>query len=116
MEVLASPFFTAHTVFSERKGEAKALETRELFVDTVTVEDETGSTRCWDYLILIHQVEEGAASWESYGIKGVDRQGGQGVVVPHITTNAQRIWELARLLVDHQVSLTHVTDVIEDWL
>lgn len=89
---------------------------RELLVDTCTAEGEDGAARSFRYYILVDEVEVGNGLFcESYGIK-VTGPGGEEASVPNITVRAERIDELAELLMRNSVSPVTLRDVIDDWL
>lgn len=88
---------------------------RELFLQTLRLPDETGAVRSYDYSILIDEMDVGAYSCESYGIKVVE-QGGLEASAPHVTCSAARIDELSDLLLRNGVTPTTFHDVLSDWL
>lgn len=88
---------------------------RELFLETVELTDQTGSTRRFDYIILIGEMDVGAYACESYGVK-IAEQGGQQACVENITCSASRIDELSALLVRGSVAPSALKDVVLDWL
>ncbi len=89
---------------------------RELLVKTQEVEDQEGEKRCFEYSLLIDEMETpGGFSCESYGVK-VAQRGGGAAVCPHVTTSAARVDELLELLERGQVGPTGLRDVVEDWL
>ena len=88
---------------------------RELFLRTLTLPDESGRQRSYDYSILIDEMDVGPFSCESYGIR-VSEQGGAEVSAPHVTCSAARIDELSELLLNNGVTPTTFHDVLSDWL
>ena len=88
---------------------------RELFLDTVELTDQAGTTRRFDYSILIGEMDVGAFACESYGVK-VAEQGGAQASVENITCSASRIDELSGLLVRNSVTPAALHDVVSDWL
>ena len=92
------------------------MDTRELFLETLNLQDETGVERCFCYYILMEQLELEGYSGESYGVKIEEKETGQVVMVPHVTTYSSVIYQLARTLIDHQVTPCTLVDVIQDWL
>lgn len=89
---------------------------RELFVDRVWAEDEAGERYCFEYSILIGEVDTGPFFCESYGVK-VAQAGTENVcAVPNITTSAAAIDALVELLVDNAVTPVSLPEVLEDRL
>ena len=88
---------------------------RELFLKTLELTDQTGRVRRFDYSILIGEMDVGAYTCESYGIK-VAEQGGEQACVENITCSAFRIDELSELLLRHAVTPASLIDVVSDWL
>ena len=88
---------------------------RELFLETVVLTDQAGTVRCFDYFILIGEMDVGPYSCESYGIKVAEQGGGQACV-ENITCSASRIDELCGLLVRSRVTQAGLEDVVSDWL
>lgn len=88
---------------------------RELFLETVELSDQSGAIRRFDYSVLIGEMDVGAYSCESYGVK-VAEQGGEQASVENITCSAARIDELSTLLVHHGVTPSSLRDVVSDWL
>ena len=88
---------------------------RELFLRTLTLPDESGRQRSYDYSILIDEMDVGPFSCESYGIRVAER-GGAVASAPHVTTSAARIDELSDLLLENGVTPTTFHDVLSDWL
>ena len=91
------------------------LAMRELFLETVELAGQTGAVRRFDYSILIGEMDVGAYSCESYGVK-VAEQGGEQALVENITCSASRIDELSDLLVRGGVAPSALHDVVSDWL
>ena len=88
---------------------------RELFLQTLTLPDESGQRRSYDYSILIGEMDVGPFFCESYGIRVAER-GGPEASAPHVTTSAARIDELSELLLKNGVTPTTFHDVLNDWL
>lgn len=88
---------------------------RELFLQTLELQDETGAKRSYDYSILIDEMDVGPYACESYGFK-VAEQGGPEASAPHVTCSASRIDELSELLLRNGVTPTTFHDVLSDWL
>lgn len=88
---------------------------RELFLQTLELQDETGKKRSYDYSILIDEMDVGPYACESYGFK-VAEQGGPEASAPHVTCSASRIDELSELLLRNRVTPTTFHDVLSDWL
>ena len=88
---------------------------RELFLQTLTLPDETGQQHSYDYSILIGEMDVGPFSCESYGIRVAER-GGAEASAPHVTCSAARIDELSELLLKNAVTPTTFFDVLNDWL
>ena len=88
---------------------------RELFLQTLTLTDESGIQRCYDYSILIDEMDVGPFSCESYGIRVAER-GGAEASAPNVTCSAARIDELSELLLRNGVTPTTFHDVLADWL
>ena len=89
---------------------------RELFLRQVSVEDEPGGVHCFDYSILIDEMDVGPFFCESYGLQ-VKEQGSERIcAVPHITTSISRIDELCELVLSGGVTPSTLQDVVHDWL
>ena len=88
---------------------------RELFLQTLTLPDESGQRRSYDYSILIGEMDVGPFSCESYGIRVAER-GGAEASAPNVTCSAARIDELSELLLKNGVTPTTFYDVLNDWL
>ena len=88
---------------------------RELFLQTLTLPDESGKQRSYDYSILIGEMDVGPFSCESYGIRVAER-GGTEASAPNITCSAARIDELSELLLKNEVTPTTFHDILADWL
>ncbi|MEG0764724.1 MAG: DUF6514 family protein [Pseudoflavonifractor sp.] len=91
---------------------------REMLVDAQTQAGSEGRQHCFEYYILIDQMEvSGGYACESYGVKiGVPGGGPDWAAVPNITTSASRIDALMALLTRNFVTPTGLNDVIADWL
>ena len=88
---------------------------RELFLKTLTLPDESGQERRYDYSILIGEMDVGPFFCESYGVRVAER-GGVEASAPNVTTSAARIDELSELLLKNRVTPTTFHDVLADWL
>ena len=88
---------------------------RELFLQTLTLPDESGREHRYDYSILIDEMDVGPFSCESYGVRVAER-GGAEASAPHVTCSAARIDELSELLLKNGVTPTTFHDVLADWL
>ena len=89
---------------------------RELFFGTAEQEREDGESRIYRYYIVIDEMDVGAFSCESYGLRAEDPQEGASVSVPHITCSISRIDELCELVLGGGVPPDQLPDVIQDWL
>lgn len=89
---------------------------RELFLKSISMEDEQGRTRCFDYSILIDEMDVGLFSCESYGLQVREKESGETGIVPHITTSISRIDELCELVLAGGVTPLTLADVVNDWL
>ena len=86
---------------------------RELFVERRTVRGEDGVSHCFDYYVVIGEMEVAEHfSCESYGVK-VAEQGGDSAVIPNVTVSISRMMEL---LTRNTVGPAAVGDVVADWL
>ena len=92
------------------------MDTREICLETLNLQDEAGVEHCFHYSIVMEQLELEGYSGESYGVKIEEKETGQIAVVPHVTTYSSVIYQLARTLIDHQVTPCTLVDVIQDWL
>ena len=88
---------------------------RELFLQTLTLPDESGGWHSYDYSILIDEMDVGPFSCESYGIRVAEKDGAEASA-PNITCSAARIDELSELLLKNGVTPTTFHDVLADWL
>lgn len=88
---------------------------RELYLDSLTVTDEGGRTRHWDYCITVDEIGAGRFCCENYGVR-VSERGGGSAAVRGITCSMDRIRELGAMLVCGAVSPVSLADVVEDWL
>ena len=89
---------------------------RELFLKSISMEDEQGRTRRFDYSILIDEMDVGPFSCESYGLQVKEQGSGETGAVPHITTSISRIDELCELVLAGGVTPSTLADVVNDWL
>lgn len=89
---------------------------REIFAGSRTEKDETGLQFCFDYYILVGEMDVGQFFCESYGVK-VSQQGTEDQCsVPNVTTSAARIDSLMELLMESGVTPISLPEVIQDWL
>lgn len=89
---------------------------REMLISTGETDDLNGRSRRYTYSILIDEMNVGAFSCESYGVKITERETGHTAMVSHVTTSIPRIDELMDLLIRNQVTPIGLRDVIDDWL
>lgn len=89
---------------------------RKLYVDTSAFRDEWGREYCYDYHIVIDEMDVGAFSCESYGLQVKERGSGETCTIPNITCSISRIDELCALAVKGGVTPVTLRDVIDDWL
>ena len=78
--------------------------------------DENGGIHRCRYSILIDEMDVGAFSCESYGVRVTEELTGESDEVVHITTSIPRIDELVERLTGGDVSPCALRDVIADWL
>lgn len=88
---------------------------RELFLKQLTLTDEKGQLRDYDYFITIDEMDVGRFACESYGIR-IEEQGGSQAAVRNITSSIARIDELSELILRNAVTPTTLSDVVSDWL
>lgn len=89
---------------------------KELLIRTITLKDQQGSLRTYEYSILIDEMSVGPFSCESYGLRVAELGSGEECEVPHITTSISRIDELSELVVAGGVTPVTLRDVVSDWL
>lgn len=89
---------------------------RELFLKKLTLTDEEGRAREYDYSILIDEMDVGPFCCESYGLAVREQGSGTVCTVPHITTSIARIDELCELVLTGGVTPVTLPDVVSDWL
>lgn len=89
---------------------------RELLIGTEDIDTSKERLRKYTYSILVDEMDVGAFSCESYGVKIAEPATGHTAIVPHVTTSISRIDELMDLLIRNQVTPTALRDVIDDWL
>lgn len=80
------------------------------------MEDEQGRARSYEYSILVDELDTGAFSCESYGLKIEEKGSGHSCAVPHITTSIARIDRLSGLVMAGGVTPVTLRDVVMDWL
>lgn len=88
----------------------------EIKLKTITLTDQQGKTRTYDYTVLIDELDMGSFTCESYGLRVTERERGESCTVPHITCSTSRFDELCRLVLHGQVTPVTLRDVVEDWL
>lgn len=89
---------------------------RKMFLKTLSLVDESGKVRRYDYHIIIDEMDVGPFSCESYGLQIEERGSGQVCGIPHITTSISRIDELCELALACEVTPLTLEDVVNDWL
>lgn len=89
---------------------------RKLYVDTSVLRDERGGERCYDYHIVIDEMDVGPFACESYGLQVMERGSGETCTVPNITCSISRIDELCALAMKGGVTPLTLHDVVDDWL
>ncbi len=89
---------------------------RDLFLKSLSLTDESGVRRSYDYYITIDEMEVGAYACESYGIRITRQDGGESEAVHNVTCSIARIDELCELVVGSGVTPLTLRDVISDWL
>ena len=80
------------------------------------MEDEQGRIRTYDYTVIVDELEMGAFSCESYGLKICERGSDACCAICHITTSRSRLEELCELVLFCGVTPVTLTDVVADWL
>lgn len=88
---------------------------RELLFKQLTLEDQQGRAHSYDYYVVIDEMDVGAFSCESYGLR-VAEQGGESARIPHITCSIARIDELCERVTTGAVTPMTLRDVVSDWL
>lgn len=89
---------------------------RELVLKQITLEDEQGDLRTYEYAILIDEMNVGAFACESYGLQVREMESGTCCIVPHITTSISRMDELCQRVLSGGVTPLTLAAVVEDWL
>lgn len=92
------------------------MDTGETYLETLKLQDEVGREHCFHYYILLENLTLEDYSGQSYGIKIEEGETGEVAMVPHVTTRSSVIYQLARTLVEHQVTPCTLVDIIQDWL
>ena len=87
----------------------------ELYITSRQVAGEEGHSRCFQYYLVVDQVDSGSFQCENYGVRIVE-EGVSSAAVPGLTTSAVRIDQLMTLLADNAVGPAGLEDVIRDWL
>ena len=89
---------------------------REMLADSCKEVGEDGTEHCFEYIILVDEMEvSGGLFCESYGVRVV-REDGESAEVRNLTVRLERIDELVELLRRNAVSPVTLRDVVEDWL
>lgn len=88
---------------------------RELWFQELTLEDQRGRARSYDYYVVIDEMDVGPFACESYGLRVAERGGGSAAV-PHITCRIDRIDELCGMVTAGGVTPSTLRDVVNDWL
>ena len=88
---------------------------RDLFLKQLTLTDENGQLRDYDYFITIDEMDVGRFSCEGYGIR-IEERDGCRAAVHGITTSIARIDELSELILRNGVTPVTLADVVSDWL
>lgn len=89
---------------------------RELFLKRMSLTDEQGRERVYDYTILIDEMDVGPFFCESYGLEVTEQGSGETCAVPHITTSISRIDALCERVLAGGVTPLTLADVVSDWL
>ena len=89
---------------------------REMEVCVKERRDEDGGARRYRYCVLIDEMDVGAFSCESYGVRVTEELSGESDEVVHITTSIPRIDDLVERLAGGDVPPCALRDVIADWL
>lgn len=89
---------------------------QELLLKRAALRDEQGTTRHYDYILLIDTVEAEGFCCESYGLKIREAESGHSCGVRHVTVSAARMEQLCRLVLKAGVTPVALKDVILDWL
>lgn len=89
---------------------------QQFLVKTATDMAEDESAYTYSYSILVDGVDTGSFFCESYGIQIREENNGEAAVVPHVTTDIERIYGLVSLLARNAVSPCSLSDVVADWL
>ena len=87
----------------------------EYYITSRQAESEDGTNRCFQYFLLVEQVDSGNFQCENYGVRIVE-EGVSSSSLPGLTTSAVRIDQLMTMLVDNTVGPVGLEDVIRDWL
>jgi len=87
----------------------------DIHIATRSLRDESGLFRTFHYFLTVDMVEADRFCCENYGVR-ITEDENNAVVVPGLTTSAERIDQLMTTLVDHGVGPLGLRDVIEDWI
>ena len=87
----------------------------ELYITSRQVTGEDGRSHCFQYYLVVEQVDSGSFQCENYGVRIVE-EGGASSSIPGLTTSAVRIDQLMTILADNSVGPAGLEDVIRDWL
>lgn len=103
--------------YTESNREEKGiLHMRQLYVDSREIEDEAGVPFCFDYYLLVGELDVGPFFCESYGVRIVQRGADNEASQPNVTTSASRVDSLLERLISNCVSPVSLPDVLSDWL
>ena len=87
----------------------------EIHITSRQVACEDGTSRRFQYFLLVDQVDSGSFQCENYGVRIVE-EGVASSALPGLTTSAMRIDQLMTVLADNCVGPAGLEDVIRDWL
>ena len=87
----------------------------ELYITSRNVTGEDGRSHCFQYFLVVDQVDSGSFQCENYGVRIVE-EGVASSALPGLTTSAMRIDQLMTVLADNCVGPAGLEDVIRDWL
>ena len=87
----------------------------ELYITSRQVTGEDGRSHCFQYYLVVEQVDSGSFQCENYGVR-IAEEGGSSAAVLGLTTSAVRIDQLMTILADNSVGPAGLEDVVRDWL